>query len=95
MTQQYLAGELSLLLAQLPAVATSRGALGAAVNLRHRAETVPVSTLSLVVLRALELADGLCWESLQRGDLAAFTRQATLAAEIHEFGVCASLIPEG
>jgi hypothetical protein len=92
MTQQYLAGELSLLLAQLPPVATNAVALEAAVHLRHAAETVPVAALPLVVVRALELIDGLCWESLHRGDIAAFDHQAALAAELHEFGVCASLL---
>ena len=42
MTQQYLAGELSLLLAELPAVATTQAQLDATVHLRHVAETVPV-----------------------------------------------------
>jgi len=92
MTQQYLAGELSLLLAQLPPVATNDVALEAAVHLRHAAETVPVAALTLVVVRALELIDGLCWESLHRGDIAAFDHQAALGAELHEFGVCASLL---
>ena len=95
MTQQYLAGELSLLLARLPAVATSDASVGAAVRLRQRAETVPVAELAFVVLRALELTDSLCWESLQRGEIGAFSPQAALGAEIHQFGVCASLLPEG
>ena len=95
MTQQYLAGELSLLLAQLPPVATNRASIEAAVHLRHVAETVPVAALTFVVVRALELIDGLCWESLHRGDIAAFDHQAALGAELHEFGVCASLLTGG
>jgi hypothetical protein len=95
MTQQYLSGELSLLLAQLPPVATNGASIEAAVHLRHVAETVPVAALSLVVVRALELIDGLCWESLHRGDIAAFDHQAALGAELHEFGVCASLLTGG
>ena len=94
MTQQYLAGELSLLLAELPAVVTTQAQLDAAVHLRHLAETVPVTALTLVVVRALELIDDLCWGSLQRGDVAAFTHQAALDAELHEFGVCACLLAE-
>src|ERR1022692_4309590 len=43
---------------------------------------------------ALALTDGRCWESLNRGDLAAFTRQAKVCAELHEFGVCAGLLEE-
>ena len=92
MTQQYLAGELSLLLAELPAVATTQAQLDAAVHLRHVAETVPVSALTLVVVRALELIDDLCLGSLQRGDVAAFTQQAALDAALYEFGVCACLL---
>jgi hypothetical protein len=92
MTQQYLAGELSLLLAQLPPVVTNHASLEAAVHLRHTAETVPIAELTCVIVRALELIDGLCWESLHRGDIAAFDHQAALGAELHEFGVCASLL---
>jgi hypothetical protein len=94
MTQQYLAGELSLLLAQLPPVVANGASLEAAVHLRRAAETVPVAALAFVVVRALELIDGLCWESLHRGDIAAFDHQAALGAELREFGVCASLLQE-
>ena len=94
MTQQYLAGELSLLLARLPTVAPNRASLEVGVHLRHVAETVPVAALPFVVVRALELIDGLCWESLLRGDISAFDHQAALGAELHEFGVCASLLAE-
>jgi hypothetical protein len=95
MTRQYLAGELSLLLAQLQAVATDRGSLAASVRLRNLAETVPVAALSVVVVRALELIDGLCWESLQRGDITAFDHQAALGADLRDFGVCAGLLADG
>jgi hypothetical protein len=95
MTRQYLAGELSLLLAQLQAVATDRGSLAAAVHLRNLAETVPVAALSVVVVRALELIDSLCWESLQRGDITAFDHQGALGAELRDFGVCAGLLADG
>jgi hypothetical protein len=94
MTQQYLAGELSVLLAEVSAVATTQASVDAAVHLRHLAETVPVTALPFVVVRALELIDDLCWGSLQRGDVAAFTHQAALGAELHDFGVCACLLSE-
>ncbi len=55
----------------------------------------PVAALTFVVVRALELIDGLCWESLHRGDIAAFDHQAALGAELHEFGVRASLLTSG
>jgi hypothetical protein len=95
MTQQYLAGELSLLLARLPAVATNPGSLQAGLHLRHVVETVPLAALPFVLMRALELVDGLCWESLQRGDRAAFDHQAALGAQLHEFGLCARLLADG
>lgn len=94
MTQQYIAGELSVLLARTQAVATDPAALDAAIGLRHAAETVPVSALTFVVVRALGLLDGLCWESLERGDSIAFVHQAALGAELQQFGTCAGLLPE-
>jgi hypothetical protein len=47
-----------------------------------------------VAVDALALAEGLCWDSLTRGDTAAFCRQAAVCAELHEFGVCAGLLKE-
>ena len=49
MTQQYLAGELWLLLAQLPPVVANGASLEAAAHLRRAAETVPVAALAFVV----------------------------------------------
>jgi hypothetical protein len=46
------------------------------------------------VVRALALTDGLCWDSLERGDSAAFTCQAAICAELCDFGVCARLLEE-
>jgi hypothetical protein len=40
------------------------------------------------------LTDGLCWDSLNRGDTTAFLRQAAVGAELHDFGVCACLLEE-
>ena len=94
MTRQYVAGELSVLLAHLQAVTTTEAARRDAWSLRHAAETEPIRALGSVTVRALALTDGLCWESLNRGDLAAFTRQAKVCAELHEFGVCAGLLEE-
>lgn len=95
MTQQYLAGELSVLLAQLSTVATSQASYADAARLRHIAETVPPPALSAVVARALEYVDSLCWESLQSGSVTAFTDQAVLGAQLREFGVCARLLDDG
>jgi hypothetical protein len=95
MTQHYLAGELSLLLAQLQAVATNQASVRDVASLRHEVEAGPLTVLTSVMARALELANGLCWDSLRRGDTAAFTSQAATCAELWEFGVCASLLEEG
>jgi hypothetical protein len=68
MTQQYLAGELSVLLARLQAVATNQVAVGDVAQLRREVETGPVTALPSLVVRALALTDGLCWDSRrQRG----------------------------
>ena len=94
MTRQYLAGELSVLLAHLQAAANTEAAWRDAWSLRHAAETEPISALGWVTIRALALADDLCWDSLNRGDTAAFTCQAAVCDELREFGVCAGLLDE-
>jgi hypothetical protein len=94
MTRQYVAGELSVLLAHLQAVTTTEAAGREAWFLRHAAETEPIPALGSVTVRALALAEGLCWDSLNRGDTAAFTCRAAVCAELHEFGVCAGLLKE-
>jgi hypothetical protein len=94
MTQQYIAGELSVLLARLQCIADE----GAAVEvgcLRREAETQPLWTLPRLEMRALELADGLCWASLARGDPATFDQVATVGAQLRDFGVCSGLLPNG
>jgi hypothetical protein len=92
MTRQHLAGELSVMIERLQAVTTTEAARRDAWSLRHAAETEPVHALRSVVVRALALAEGMCWDSLTRGDMAAFSRQAAACAELHEFGVCAGLL---
>ncbi len=94
MTQQYLAGELSLLLARLQAVATDQASARHIACLRREAETGPLTALSSLTARALALTDALCWQSLQRGSTAAFSRQSTICAELWDFGVCAGLLKE-
>src|SRR5438445_5943634 len=91
-TQQYLAGELSLLLARLQAVATNPGPGRDLAALRRQAETSPVTELGSVAARALRCGDALCWDSVSRGDLAAFGRQAEVSAELYEFSMCARLL---
>jgi hypothetical protein len=85
---------LSVLLAHVQAVTTTEAAGRDAWFLRHAAETEPIPALRSVAVCALALAEGLCWDSLDRGDADAFTRQAAACAELHEFGVCAGLLKE-
>jgi hypothetical protein len=94
MTQQYLAGELSVLLDQLHRVATGPQHAREVDRLRQQAETVPVGALCWVMTCALHVAEALCWDSLAQGDVAGFYRQADVSAQLHEFGVCAALLPE-
>jgi hypothetical protein len=93
-TQQYLAGELSVILGELQAATASPVAAGDVTELRHEAETTPVAALPSVTGRALALTDRLCWDSLDRADTVTFSRQATIGAELYEFGVCAGLLVE-
>ncbi len=83
-----------MLLAHLQAVTTTEESRRDARSLRHAAETEPIPALGSVTLRALALTECLCWDSLNRGDMTAFTRQAAVCAELMEFGVCAGLLDE-
>jgi hypothetical protein len=94
MTVHYIGGELSIILGQLQAAAPDPVSACRFADLRHEAETRPPTALGGVALRALVLTDDLCWRSLMRADPVAFTRQAAVAAELHDFGVCAGLLPE-
>ena len=54
----------------------------------------PCSSWIVVVVRALGLADRLCWDSLECGDAVAFSRQTAICADLWEFGICARLFEE-
>jgi hypothetical protein len=95
MTQQYLGGELSLLLARLQDATRDQPYARDIAYLRREAEAGPIAALRAVVVRALALTDALCWDSLQRGETAGFTSQATISAEIYDFGDCAGLLDDG
>ena len=94
MTQQYLLGEVSLILGELQAVATNDAAVRAAAFLRHEAEATPPGALAPMVARAVELTDRMCWDALNRGQTVAFFREAAICAELWEFGICAGLLQE-
>ncbi len=95
MTQQYLVGELSLILSELQVVGTNQAAVRDVVRLRREAETTPPAALGPVVVRAVKLIDRLWWDDLTRGETAAFIREAAICDELWEFGVCAGLLEEG
>jgi hypothetical protein len=94
MTRQYLVGELSVLLAQVQAVTTNEAAGREAWALRRAAETESIQGLRSVTACALAFAEGLCWDSLATGDADSFSRQASVCAELHEFGECAGMFTE-
>ena len=83
-----------MLLGHLQAAATTEESGREAWSLRHAAETEPIPALGSVAVCALALTEGWCWDSLNRGDTEAFTRQAAVCAELHDFGVCAGLLEE-
>ena len=84
MTQQYLAGELSLLLAQLRTVAANESSRQQVAGLRREAETMPPQALASVAVRSVELAEAMCWNSIARGDAAAFSGQSEACAALYE-----------
>jgi len=91
-TEQYLVGELSVLLARLQAVTADTDLAASVARLRREAELRAPWDLVDVERRALSVADDVCWQSLARGDLAAFERQAAIASQLLEFGVCSGVL---
>jgi hypothetical protein len=91
MTQQYIAGELSALLAELrPA---PDGALANALDdLRREVELGSLAGLPRLARRAMRLTDVICWSALDHGDADGFRRYATGAATLQEFTDSAGLL---
>jgi hypothetical protein len=89
-TWQYLIGELSVQLEQLQAT-TGQPAPDLA-RLRAQVETAPLTGLASAAARAVAMADQLCWDSLSRGDAAAFAAQATILAELCQVGISVRLL---
>lgn len=94
MTQNYIAGELSMLLGELRSLSGDERAVGQATALRHEAEMWPVHALGPVAARAVDFAEALCWESLEEGDVSAFRRRAEALVDLYQFAVCSHLLPE-
>ncbi len=93
MTRQYLAGELSVRLERLQAV-TPAGRATQLTRLRDQVESCPPAWLAAAVGRALALADGLCWDSLSRGEAGSFERLCRVSADLRQFGIGARLLAD-
>jgi hypothetical protein len=91
MTQQYILGEFSSLLAGLEPTA---GELGVVVrDLRRQIERSPLHMLPPLAREALNLADMVCWVALEGGDVGGFCRCAVTAAALQDFTANANLLP--
>lgn len=92
MTQQYLKGELSFHLGE--ACNQPDYAMGDALaQLRRRVEDAPVAALPALAAEAVNAVDSACWAALAHGDLATFDRECGTCARLHEFAMCAGLLP--
>jgi hypothetical protein len=92
MTQQYLVGELSSLLAGLQPAPGER--LGDAVGrLRHEVEFSPLSLLPQLAEEAIDLTDLICQAALEQGDADGFCRCVGTAIALRDFTVGAGLLP--
>ena len=92
MTQQYIVGEFSALLAGLqPVPGHSLGE--AAVNLRYEVEFGPLPMLPRLAREAITLTDMICWAALEQGDASGFHRCADTAVALRDFTASAHLLP--
>jgi hypothetical protein len=91
MTQQYIKGELSLCLEFCDEPGCFVGP--ALSELRRRVEDAPLTELPELAREAVGLVEEVCWASLEAGDMAAFERGCDNGAQLHEFAVCAGLLP--
>jgi hypothetical protein len=90
MTQQYIVGEFSWLLAELQPAPGEW--LAAVCDLRREVERAPLSELPRLASEALNLTDRICWAALERGDMGGFCGNATTAVALREFTANAGLL---
>lgn len=92
LTQQYIVGELSSLLAALEPAQEEylRNALG---SLRYQVECSPFFMLPKLAHDALDLTDLMCRSALEYGDAEGFRRSVAAAAALRDFAVAAGLLP--
>ena len=92
MTQQYIVGEFSSLLAELQPAPTELFA-SAVDNLRREIESGPWAQLPWLAQEALTLADMICWVALEQGDASGFRRYSETAVALGDFSASANLLP--
>jgi hypothetical protein len=92
MTQQYIAGEFSSLLAELEPAPSALLAI-AVHDLRREIELGPLPVLPRLAQEALTLTDAICRLALEQGDVGGFSRHVSAAIALREFAVCANLLP--
>jgi len=90
-TQQYIIGEFSALLAGLERTA-EEGLAEVVGNLRREVEVSPLPLLPQLAREALKLTDKACWLALDQGDVRGFCRHAETASALHEFTVSANIL---
>ena len=91
MTQQYIVGELSSLVAALEPTA---GELGRALRrLRREIEVCPLDGLPTLAREVPHLPERLFWAAHEEGDLQTFGRCADTARALREFTASANLLP--
>jgi len=91
MTQQYIAGEFSSLLAELEP-APSASLASAVYDLRREVELRPLPVLPRLAREAMSLTDTFCWVALERGDVGGFCHYVGSAAALREFADSANLL---
>jgi len=91
MTQQYMVGEFSAFLGELPPVPDEL--LGSALQtLRREVEESPVWSLHLLTQRALALTEAISWVTLEQGDMQRFCRGVDTAVAFRHFVASANLL---
>jgi hypothetical protein len=88
-TQQYIVGELSSLLAELQPA--PRRCMAAVDDLRREVESSPLHKLPVLAHRALSLTDVICWTALEDGNVTGFARYAKTARALGDFTESAGL----
>ena len=91
MTQQYIVGEFTSLLADLQPAPGEW--LVAVDDLRREVESSAVRMLPPLADKAMNLTDTICWAALEQGDVGGFCRYATTAVALREFTENAGLLP--